>query len=109
MPVTAAAAIAGIGTGIANAVSGIKDTNKRREVELAISRMSADDQRKLNDKIARTQNQNDRLKILAEEITKIQVEQVKELRKKETTTAIIIITGSVVVLVAVFLLTRKSN
>lgn len=109
MPVTAVTAVVGIGTGVANTISGIKDTNKRREVELAISRMSVDDQRKLNQKIARSQSQNDRLKILAEEITKVQVEQVKEKRKKETTTAIIIIGGSLVLLVAVFLITRKSN
>lgn len=109
MPVTAVTAAVSIGTGVASTISGIKDTNKRREIEMAISRLSADDQRRLNQKIARTQNQNERLSILAEEITKVQIEELKEKRKKETTTALIIIGGSLVVLVAVFLLTRTKD
>jgi hypothetical protein len=76
---------------------------------MAISRLSADDQRKLNQKIARVQSQNERLNILASEITKIQIEQIKEKRKKDTTTAIVIIGGSLVVLLAVFILTRTKN
>lgn len=109
MPVTAITAAINVGTSVANTVSSIKDTNKRREIEMAISRLSADDQRRLNQKIARTQNQNERLSILAEEITKVQIEELKEKRKKETTTALIIIGGSLVVLVAVFLLTRSKD
>ena len=109
MPVSAGLAVVSAGTQIASTVASIKDVNKRRDIEMAISRLSADDQRKLNQKIARVQSQNDRLNILAEEITKVQIEQLKEKRKKETTTAIIIIGGSLVVLVAVFLLTRTKQ
>ena len=109
MPVTAKVveSVVNIGTGVANTVADIKDKNKRRDIEMALSRLSAQDQKLLNQKIARAQNQNDRLKILAEEVTKVQIEQVKEQRKKQTTTAIIIVGGSLVLLVAVYLLTRK--
>lgn len=109
MPVSASLAAISAGTQIASTVAQIKDVNKRRDIEMAISRLSADDQKKLNQKIARVQSQNDRLNILASEITKIQIEQIKEKRKKETTTAIIIIGGSLIVLVSVFLLTRAKN
>jgi hypothetical protein len=109
MPVTASLAVVSAGTQIASTVANIKDVNKRRDIEMAISRLSADDQRKLNQKIARVQSQNERLNILASEITKIQIEQIKEKRKKDTTTAIVIIGGSLVVLLAVFILTRTKN
>lgn len=109
MPVSASLAVVSAGTQIASTVAQIKDVNKRRDIEMAISRLSADDQKKLNQKIARVQSQNERLNILASEITKVQIEQIKEKRKKETTTAIIIIGGSLIVLVSVFLLTRTKN
>jgi len=109
MPVRAITAAVDVGTSVASTVAGIKDMNKRRDIETAISRLSAEDQRKLNQKIARVQSQNERLNILAEEITKVQIEQLKEKRKKETTTAIIVIGGSLVLLVAVFLLTRSKD
>ena len=107
MPITAITAAVSVGSGIANTVSGIKDTNKRREVEAALQRLSYDDQRKLNEKMAKASNQTERLSILIAEVNKYNVEKIKEQGRKDTRNAIIIIGGSIVFLVAMVLVTRK--
>jgi len=104
MPVQAGIAV---DSATVSAVTQIKDTNKRREVELAISRLSYRDQRDLNEKVARAKNQNERLAILIQEVNRIKIEQEKEKTKRDTRNAILIIGGSLVVLVAVVLLKRK--
>jgi hypothetical protein len=104
MPVQAGIAVA---SATVSAVTQIKDTNKRREVELAISRLSYRDQRDLNEKVARAKNQNERLAILIQEVNRIKIEQEKEKTKRDTRNAILIIGGALVVLVAVVLLKRK--
>ena len=53
------------------------------------------------------ESQNDRLNILATEITKINIEKAKEKSKKQTRNALFIVGGSIVVLVAVVLLKRN--
>lgn len=104
MPVQAGIAVA---SATVSAVTQIKDTNKRREVELAISRLSYLDQKNLNEKVARAKNQNERLAILIQEVNRIKIEQEKEKTKRDTRNAIIVIGGALVVLVAVVLLKRK--
>ena len=103
MPVAASQIIASLGS----TASQVVDAKKRRDIEMAISRLSADEQIKLNQKIARAQTLNERLNILAQEITKMQIEQAKEQSKKQTRNAIFIVGGSVIVLVSVYLLTRN--
>jgi hypothetical protein len=103
MPVASAQIIASLGS----TASEVIDAKKRRDIETAISRLSTDEQIKLNQKIARGQSQNDRLNILAQEISKIQVEKSKEASKKQLRTALFIVGGSIVVLVAVVLLKRN--
>lgn len=105
MPVTATAIVTSLGS----TVSQIVDAKKRRDIEMAISRLSTDEQIKLNQQMARAQSQNERLNILAQEITKIQIEKSKEESKKKTRNAIFIVGGSIIILVAVVLLTRNSN
>jgi len=103
MPVASAQIIASLGS----TASEVIDAKKRRDIETALSRLSTDEQIKLNQKIARGQSQNDRLNILAQEIAKIQVEKSKEASKKQLRTALFIVGGSIVVLVAVVLLKRN--
>lgn len=103
MPVAAAQIVASLGS----TASQVIDEKKRREIETALSRLSADEQIKLNQKIARGKSQNDRLSILAQEIGKIQVEQNKEASKKQLRTALFIVGGAIVVLVSVILLKRN--
>jgi hypothetical protein len=103
MPVASAQIIASLGS----TASEVIDAKKRRDIETALSRLSTDEQIKLNQKIARGQSQNDRLNILAQEISKIQVEKSKEASKKQVRTALFIVGGSIVVLVAVVLLKRN--
>jgi hypothetical protein len=103
MPVASAQIIASLGS----TASEVIDAKKRRDIETALSRLSTDEQIKLNQKIARGQSQNDRLNILAQEIGKIQVEKTKEASKKQLRTALFIVGGSIVVLVAVVLLKRN--
>lgn len=105
MPVAAAQIAASLGS----TVSQIVDAKKRRDIEMAISRLSTDEQIKLNQQMARAQSQNERLNILAQEITKIQIEKSKEESKKKTRNAIFIVGGSIIILVAVVLLTRNTN
>ena len=103
MPVATAQVVASLGS----TASPIIDEKKRRDIETALSRLSTDEQIKLNQKIARGQSQNDRLNILATEITKINIEKAKEKSKKQTRNALFIVGGSIVVLVAVVLLKRN--
>jgi len=103
MPVAVAQVVASVGS----TASEVIDAKKRRDIEFALSRLSADEQIKLNQKIARGQSQNERLNILAQEIAKIQVEKSKEASKKQLRTALFIVGGSIVVLVAVILLKRN--
>ena len=103
MPVATAQVVASLGS----TASQIIDEKKRRDIETALSRLSTDEQIKLNQKIARGQSQNDRLNILATEITKINIEKDKEKSKKQTRNALFIVGGSIVVLVAVILLKRN--
>lgn len=104
MPVSAGVAVA---SAAVSAVVEIKDAQKRREVELAISRLSYRDQRDLNEKVARAKNKNERLALLLQEVNKAKIEEQKEKTKKETRNAILIVGGALVVLVAVVLLKRK--
>ena len=107
MPVTTTAVI-GLATGVANTISGIKDTNKRREVETALQRLSYEDKKNLDDKMIRAKNQNDRLNILIAELNKYNIEKIREAGKKDTRNAVIIIGGSLIFLIAiVFLIKRK--
>lgn len=109
MPVTAALAVSQIGGTVANTISGIKDVAKRREVETAIQRLSYEDQKKLNEKMARATTQNERLSLLVGEVNKFNVEKIKEQGKKDTRNAIIIIGGSFLFLIAVVILTKRKN
>ena len=77
MPVATAQVVASLGS----TASQIIDEKKRRDIETALSRLSTDEQIKLNQKIARGQSQNDILNILATEITKINIEKAKEKSK----------------------------
>lgn len=71
MPIVeAAAAVVQTLTGVATAIAQIKDANKRREMEMAIARMSAADQVKLNEKILRSSNKNAQLQMLIEATTR---------------------------------------
>lgn len=70
MIVEAAAAVVQTLTGVATAIAQIKDLKKRREMEMAISRMSAADQVKLNEKILRSSNKNAQLQMLIEATTR---------------------------------------
>ena len=107
MPVTTTAVI-GLATWVANTISGIKDTNKRREVETALQRLSYEDKKNLDDKMIRAKNQNDRLNILIAELNKYNIEKIREAGKKDTRNAVIIIGGSLIFLIAiVFLIKRK--
>lgn len=104
MPISAGIAVASATVG---AVTQIKDTQKRREVELALSRLSARDQKALNEKIARTSSQNDRLALLLQEVNKQSIEQQKESQRRQTRNAFLIVGASVVVLLAIVILKRK--
>lgn len=103
MPVATAQILASVGSTAIQAV----DAKKRRDIETALSRLSTDEQIKLNQKIARGQSQNERLTILAQEISKIQIEKNKEASKKQLRTALFIVGGAIVVLVSVVLLKRN--
>jgi len=104
MPVSAGVAVA---SAAVSAVTQIKDTQKRREVELSLSRLSARERRELDAKIARGQNQNERLSILLQEVNKANIEAQKEKQRKETRNAFLIVGASVVVLLAIVILKRK--
>lgn len=104
MPVSAGIAVA---SAAVSAVTQIKDTQKRREVELAISRLSYRDQKELNEKVSRGKNQNERLAILLQEVNRAKIEEQREKTKKDTRNAILIVGGALILLIAVVIVKRK--
>lgn len=107
MPVTAQA-IASIGSTVATTIAQVKDVKKRRDIEMAISRLSYDDQRKLNEKMARAKNDNEKLAILVEQVNAYNIASMKEQSTKDTRNALIVIGSAIVLLVAVVILKRRN-
>lgn len=106
MPVTAQA-VAQIGGTIATTVATIKDMKERRNVELALSRMSAEEQRKLNDKMLRQSSQNERLATLVNAVNQSNIELTKSKSARDLQTALIVIGASLAIVITVYFIKRK--
>lgn len=110
MPVLAIiGAVTQIGATVATTVAQVKDVQKRRDYETALNRLSYDDQKILNEKMAKASSQNERLAILVQEINKSSIASMQEESRRDTLNAVIIIGGSLVFLFAIVFLTKKSN
>lgn len=105
MPIAAAQAVGQIGQTVAT----IADDSKRRKVELALSRLSSDEQKKLNQQLTRTQSKNERLALLVSEINKYEIERQKTQSSKQTRNAIIVVGASLVFLITIVLLVRNKK
>ncbi len=93
-------------TGIATAVAGIKDMNKRRETEMMIAKMSYADQKKLNEKLLKSKTTTDRMGLLVSEVSKIQAAKVTAAGQDKWRN-IAIIGLALTFLVVVIVVTRK--
>lgn len=99
MPVSVGTLVVSAGVGVANTISGIKDTNKRRDVELALANISQDQRIKLEKQIANAKNENERLEL----VLKLASEKKGQKEKNDLITASIIIGGGLLFLVVVIL------
>lgn len=106
MPITAQA-VASIGGTIATTVASIKDMKERRNVELALSRMSVEEQRKLNEKMLRVSSQNDKLAVLVNAVNQSNIELTKSKSARDLQTALIIIGSSLAIVLTVYFIKRK--
>ena len=99
MPVTVGTLLVNAGVGAANVISGIKDTNKRRDVELALANISQDQRAKLEKQIANAKNENERLEL----VLKLASEKKGQKEKNDLITASIIVGGGLLFLVAIII------
>lgn len=96
---------------IASVTSQMVDRDKRRNYEFALSRLSADQQKALNRKLAAAQSQTDRLAILTSAIAQINAqtasEKIRAQSRREMTTAILIVGGGVALILTAFLIKKS--
>ena len=91
---------------IGKTVAEISDMKKRREYEQVLSKLSFEEQKRLNNELAKAKSQSDRLSILAQNYSSLQQLQIAEQGKKETRLAIIVLGGAVALLLAVYLIKK---
>jgi hypothetical protein len=110
-PVTAiVTAGVAVGSAIGGTVASISDANKRRLFGNALSRLSADRQKELDDRLLRAKTLSERLTILTNAVTMIKVEEarakIQGKQKEETRKILLIVGGGVVLLIAAFLIKK---
>lgn len=97
-------------TAIATTVNDIVDKDKRRKYEFALSRLTADEQKSLNRKLAAAQTQTERLGILTSAMAQINAltatEKIKAKSKAELTTAILIVGGGIVLILTAYFIKK---
>lgn len=95
---------------IAQTISAINDTNKRRNYEFAIGRMSADRQQELNKQILAAGTLNERLAILANAVATVKAQEVRSRIEgqsaAERNQLFIIIGGAFAILVTAYLIKK---
>lgn len=102
-----ATAVVGIGQGVTSTVSQISDTTKRRNVEAALQRLSYNDQKNLNEKIARAQSDSERLNILINAVSQQSISAQQSKVKTETILLIVFSSLAVVTLITVLIIKNK--
>lgn len=95
---------------IAQTISAINDTNKRRNYEFAIGRMSADRQQELNKQMLAASTLNERLAILANAVATVKAQEVRSRIEGQTSAErnqlFIIIGGAFAILVTAYLIKK---
>lgn len=95
---------------IAQTISAISDTNKRRNYEFAIGRMSADRQQELNKQMLAANTLNERLAILANAVATVKAQEVRSRIEGQTSAErnqlFIIIGGAFAILVTAYLIKK---
>lgn len=96
---------------VAQTVSQIVDTDKRRKYEFALSRLSSDQQLALNKKMASASSQENRLAILTSAIATIEAQtaaaKIQEGTKSEMLKAILIIGGGIALITVAYLIKKS--
>lgn len=105
-PVSAGIDIAG---SIANTISGISDATKRRNAEIGLNYLTAQQQADLNERLAQTQDQNERLQILSNAIIQYSIANQTAAQKSKTTMLLAAAGLSVALMVMAIFLFKKSN
>ena len=88
-------------------VATISDVKKRREFEQALASLSIDEQKKLNQQLARAASQQKKLELVAATIADLKKAEIQEQGKRETRLALVVLGGGVLLIAAVYLLTKK--
>lgn len=71
-----ASSIADIGSTALNAITSISDQKKRRMFEQNLALLSADQQKKLDEQLLRANSESQRLQILADNLTRLNVQRI---------------------------------
>jgi hypothetical protein len=95
------------GTEVAKSIAEISDIKKRREFEQNFSMLTAAQQQKLNEQLARTNTQSDRLKIMVDAFTQIKIAQSGSKDKKELILGLAIAGAGISLLVMAIIIKNK--
>lgn len=94
-------------TNITSSITSVVDTGKKRQYEQAVSNLSFEQQKKLNEQLLKAKSQQDRIAILSN--VALQVQESKKARQtKEIIILSVVVLGSALaILAAVYVLKKK--
>lgn len=100
--------VVGIGVSAVQAGSHNKKMQALSGQGLAISNLSYQEQKILNEKILKASTQTDRLNIMANAVSNLKAAQLAQIEKNRNTQTIMIVVGGLLVLTTVFLVKKSS-
>lgn len=99
-------AVVQIGTGVAGAISQVKDVKLRREFEQKFQVLSLDQQKRLDEKVLKANTQNERIAIITNAFADVKSREYEAKTKKDTQLAFLVIGGGLAVLLTIFLIKK---
>lgn len=95
-----------VGTATAQTVAQISDQKKRANFESSLANLDRTEKEKLEKKILRAQNQNEKIAIISQSIVESKLNEKKLKGKEDTKLALIVLGGAVVLLIAVIVVKK---
>ena len=100
-------AVVQVGSATAQTVATISDQKKRANFESALANLDRDEKEKLEKKVLRAQNQNEKIAIISQSIVESKLNEKKLAGQKDTKLALIVLGGAVVLLIAVVVIKKS--
>lgn len=95
-----------VGSATAQTLATISDQKKRANFEAALANLDRTEKEKLEKKVLRAQNQNEKLAIISQSIVEAKLNEKKLQGQKDTKLALIVLGGAIVVLFAVIIIKK---